>query len=130
MATFDLLSYDIINEIFKHVGICGSVCLGLTCRRLYAFLKITIPKPIPLFHFICNDDKKYSRWRDGELMPNLLHSNCSLHRHVSEDGYVQYRDCLSDLLEDWASPHYRIKTIVRLIAPGSKGERLQKEFVH
>jgi hypothetical protein len=42
------MPYDIINMIFKHNTFKDAVCIGLTCPKLYGYLKAYHEAPIPL----------------------------------------------------------------------------------
>jgi hypothetical protein len=93
LITLDRLPFDIISSIFEISGVCGSVCIGLTCIRLYAYLKIRFPKPIPLYQTICEQGSKCS-----SLGPSQL-DRYKHHNHRSTE--------LIQLLKTWAGPQYR-----------------------
>jgi hypothetical protein len=83
------MPYDIIVEIFELVGMCGAICLGLTCKQLYGFLKMRNPDPISLQQPSC----PYWPRCETEKINRKKHVGC---------GVLPY------LLKDWFGPRYRL----------------------
>lgn len=93
-ANLGNLPYDLIYKIFKLCSPNRAVSLGLTCTRLYRFLKIAHPIPIIL---------------DG-IGPYDFIPACFGRYHVGENR-------LPHLIKNWLPNHYRIHYSTSLETP-------------
>jgi hypothetical protein len=94
---------ELIFHIFNMLSNPSSVCLGLTCRRFYSFLKTIHPQPISLSLADCSTPRcrgiYFSRgiWMGYWPFYSCDHGN---------------RKHLWQLLENWMGPEYKVGSLL------------------
>lgn len=96
------LPYDIIFTIFQQVGVGNAMCLGLTCRQLYAWFKQYHPRLVGLdcrIHEIGCDPQTWSHVKNKYMSDMQWWTDCTLRTSYG----MEYRTCtgiLAGLLRD------------------------------
>lgn len=86
------LPYDLIFMIFRQVGVGNAMCMGLTCRQLYAYFKKYHPRLVGLdcrMHEIGCDSQKYLRIKNKYSSEEQWWTDCMLRTSYG----MKYKTC-------------------------------------
>jgi hypothetical protein len=106
-SNLDMIPVELALRVFDMLPEATAVCLGLTCRRLYCFLKKTYSIPIRLDNFVnydldCHRIYACSQWA-------CLGSYCCNGWYGWDlllNGVLRYRLYLWELLDAWMESKY------------------------